>query len=128
MPDSVLIENHNMSVHGWFEQLLGQPLPAPGDVVTLNGATFICEDGILRSMQVASANQRQTSDAFGFKWHRRESYESPAVLAAVRTWLIERYGPPDAMSWLFASDSPQVLLDAGCGSALSALELFGPRL
>ncbi len=32
------------------------------------------------------------------------------------------------MSWLFNSGKNQILLDAGCGSGLSALELFGDRL
>lgn len=112
----------------WFEKLLGVSLPAEGGGLDVNGKRFIYSDGILRSAKIASANQQQTSDTFGFKWHQRDSYESPVVLKAIREWLLERYGAPEEMSWLFATDRPQILLDAGCGSSLSALELFGSRL
>ena len=112
----------------WFEALVGGQWPVEGGVLDVNGQSFVYADGILRSMQAVSANQRQTSNTFGFKWHQRDSYESPAVLTAVRDWLLQRYGSPSEMPWLFAADTPQILLDAGCGSALSALELFGERL
>jgi arsenite methyltransferase len=116
------------SEQGWFEEVLGASLPPEGGAVTIRGAEFVLRDGILRAKGLASASQAQTSDAFGFKWKRRESYDSPAMLAAIREWLVQRYGAPDEMDWLFAADRPQLLLDAGCGSAVSALELFGERL
>lgn len=112
----------------WFEEALGASLPDEGGAVTIRGAEFVLRDGILRASALASASQAQTSQAFGFKWKRRESYDSPAMLAAVREWLVQRYGSPDGMDWLFAADRPQLLLDAGCGSGVSALELFGERL
>jgi hypothetical protein len=46
---------------------------------------------ILREMGLATASQAQTAEAFGFKWKRRESYDSLAMLAAIREWLIQRY-------------------------------------
>src|SRR5258708_377739 len=42
--------------------------------------------------------------------------------------LRERYGDPDAMPWLAEMSTTPVVLDAGCGSGMSALELFGSRL
>ena len=71
-----------------FERLLGCQLPIEGGALNVGGQSFIYADGILRSMQAVSANQRQTSDAFGFKWSRRDTYESPAVLSAVQEWLL----------------------------------------
>ena len=68
------------------------------------------------------------SNTFGVKWHRATVTKALRVLTAVRDWLLQRYGSPEEMPWLFAADTPQILLDAGCGSALSALELFGERL
>lgn len=117
-----------VSEQSWFEEALGTMLPPEGGAVTIRGAEFILRDGLLREKRLASASQAQTSDAFGFKWKRRESYDSPAMLAAIRGWLVQRYGSPDEMGWLFNAEKPQLLLDAGCGSAVSALELFGPRL
>jgi arsenite methyltransferase len=116
------------TTHSWFEDLIGRRLPVDGGSLEVDERSFVYAGGILRSLQAISANQRQTSDTFGFKWHQRESYESPTVLSAIREWLLERYGSPQEMSWLFAADRPQILLDAGCGSGLAALELFGLHL
>ncbi len=116
------------SERNWFEEALGAALPPEGGTVTIGGAEFVMRDGILRAKNLASASQAQTSEAFGFKWKRRESYDSPPMLAAIREWLVQRYGSPEEMGWLFATERPQLLLDAGCGSGVSALELFGERL
>lgn len=111
-----------------LEQLLGRPLPAIGTVFDVRGQRFVIERGLLRSKELATQSQQQTSDSFGFKWKRRSSYENPVMLEAIRTWLIERYGPAESMAWLFTPQKDQILLDAGCGSGLSALELFGEKL
>jgi SAM-dependent methyltransferase len=117
-----------LSEHVWFEELLGVPMPAESGTIAIRGSDFVLRDGILRAKGLASASQAQTSDAFGFKWKRRESYDSPQMLAAIRAWLVQRYGAPDDMGWLFDAERPPVLLDAGCGSGVSASELFGERL
>ncbi|HEV2547558.1 MAG TPA: class I SAM-dependent methyltransferase [Stellaceae bacterium] len=72
--------------------------------------------------------QRQTRDAFGFKWARRHSYASMEVEAATRCWLVERYGDlsrPEA--WLRFGEAP-VVLDAGCGAGFTARLLLGDML
>jgi arsenite methyltransferase len=77
----------------------------------------------------ASAAQQQTADAFGFKWARRETYESPAMRDAARAWLVSRYCGGDLGvldGWL--SGGRKVILDAGCGAGFSGLLLFGERL
>src|SRR5689334_2377601 len=112
----------------WFEELLGATLPPDGGTLLLPAGQFLMRDGILRAMSLATPSQAQTAEAFGFKWQHRESYDSPAMLAAIRDWLVARYGPPDEMAWLFDAARPPLMLDAGCGSAVSALELFGARL
>lgn len=76
-----------------------------------------------------SSDQSQTREAFGFKWAKRETYESPAVTANMRRWLFERYcgGEPERLgSWLFGDR--KIILDAGCGSGYSALLFFGDHL
>jgi SAM-dependent methyltransferase len=113
---------------GALEALIGQPLPADGKTIEVRGQSFIMQRQLLRSMQLATSSQQQTADSFGFKWKRRSSYENPLVLEAVRTWLVERYGSPASMDWLFSRGRDTILLDAGCGSGLSAIELFGKRL
>lgn len=81
--------------------------------------------------QRSSSAQQQTSDAFGFKWSLRETYSSPAVLTEARRWLLEKYfdGSEQRLAELLPQDGPSLqILDAGCGSAVSALALFGPLL
>jgi SAM-dependent methyltransferase len=108
----------------WLERLLGSPIPAEGGTVELRGGDFVVRDGILRATGVVSEAQAQTSDAFGFKWHQRDTFESDASLNRMRKWLIERYGDVSAASWWGDYGDEPVVLDAGCGAAMSALLLF----
>ena len=76
-----------------------------------------------------SAAQSQTRDAFGFKWAKRDTYESLAVTENMRRWLIERYCGGDAArlgGWL--EGGHKIILDAGCGSGYSGLLMFGDHL
>jgi SAM-dependent methyltransferase len=81
-----------------------------------------------RASETSSA-QSQTEEAFGFKWARRDTYESPAVQETVREWLFDRYcgGDPNVLdSWLLGDR--KVIVDAGCGAGHAALLFFGERL
>jgi SAM-dependent methyltransferase len=83
----------------------------------------------LASREVASAAQEQTRDAFAFKWAQRHTYESDAVKANARAWLVDRYCEGDVTrldAWL--AGERKLVLDAGCGSGFTALLLFGERL
>jgi len=84
-------------------------------------------DGILRARDLMSAAQDQTKDAFGFKWAKRDTFEGEP-LNFLRQWLIEKYGNVAQAPWLFAGGARPILLDAGCGAAMSALALFEPVL
>lgn len=76
-----------------------------------------------------SPAQEQTKDAFSFKWALRDFYDSPAVLAETRRWLMERYcGGDETMLADWLSGSRKTILDAGCGSGFSALSFFGDLL
>jgi arsenite methyltransferase len=76
-----------------------------------------------------SERQSQTREAFGYKWSRRESYDTPAMREFTRNWLLEKYcdGDPDRLAaWL--GDDRSLILDAGCGAGLSAAALFDDLL
>jgi arsenite methyltransferase len=76
-----------------------------------------------------SEAQDQTRETFGFKWAKRDTYESPAMQDAARAWLFERYcgGDPARLdAWL--AGERKVIVDAGCGAGFSALLFFGDRL
>lgn len=76
-----------------------------------------------------SGNQKQTDEAFGFKWAKRDTYESDASKANMRRWLLERYCANDP-SWLtsWLAGGRKVILDAGCGAGFSGLLFFGEVL
>jgi arsenite methyltransferase len=79
--------------------------------------------------RVRSDAQDQTAEAFGYKWAKRDSYESPAFQAETARWLLERYCEGDSQMlerWL--SGGRKIILDAGCGSGHSALLFFGEHL
>ena len=76
-----------------------------------------------------SATQAQTEQTFGFKWSKRDTYESRAVKESTRRWLFERYCSGDEAvldGWL--AGGRKIILDAGCGAGFSALLFFGQRL
>jgi arsenite methyltransferase len=86
------------------------------------GRTYAVREGIPRLVpEELDAGQAQTGRSFGFKWGRRDSYESPELADLARDWLVGRYGfaSVDAMREHFGERSR--LLDAGCGSGFSAL-------
>ncbi len=111
----------------WFADLLGAPVPGEGDVVSVRGRTLRMLAGILRAEEFVSEAQDQTSDTFGFKWKKRDTFEGEP-LRFLQRWLIEKYGDVAKAAWLFEADPNPVVLDAGCGAAMSALSLFGPVL
>lgn len=76
-----------------------------------------------------SENQKQTDETFGFKWKKRNTYESEAVQSEWKRWLFEKYfdGDPNCLDILLAGGGKRIL-DAGCGSGGSAFLLFGERL
>lgn len=80
-------------------------------------------------MPNVSNTQKQTEETFGFKWKKRDTYESPSVQAEWKRWLFEKYfdGDESRLSGLLG-DSRKKILDAGCGSGTSAYLLFGEHL
>ncbi|WP_233579596.1 class I SAM-dependent methyltransferase [Legionella septentrionalis] len=106
----------------WFLNLLGvsEPLLACREI---NGSPCVFSDGILRIHDNCSVEQEQTKESFGFKWSKKETFESDTMLARMRAWLISRYG--DVHEILSCFPDRPVLLDAGCGAGMSAIELWG---
>jgi arsenite methyltransferase len=99
---------------------------AEGETFQVGGADFIVRAGIPRARALYSSSQSQTEETFGFKWKKRDTFESPASLTRMREWLIQRYGDPSSADWLSETSDQPLVLDAGCGAGMSALELFGP--
>ena len=110
------------TVPEWFCQAAGC-VPAVGELRFPNAA-YRPYDGVwMPGTFELSRDQQQTGSVFGHKWQREETYTSPAMLAHVRQWLFERYS--DAPTLVRSLAESPVVLDAGCGAAMSAIELFG---
>jgi len=115
----------------WLYDYLGISAPREGDVFNLAGQRFVHRDGISRSQAILSAGQGQTEETFGFKWKKRDTFDSEVSLARMRSWLVERYGDLASANWLAGHGDRPLVIDAGCGAGMSALELFGslvPRI
>jgi len=116
-----------MSIPLWVEALLGVEIPEDGASFTANGVRLVRVRDILRAENIMSSSQSQTSDMFGYKWKRRDTFEG-AVSENMRRWLIEKYGHVWEAPWLKDYGDHPLLLDAGCGGGMSGLELWGPVL
>lgn len=73
--------------------------------------------------KILSQSQKQTKEAFGFKWQKRDTFEG-AVTTNMRRWLMAKYGDVTKSEWIKEHGSAPVLLDAGCGAAMSGLALW----
>ena len=112
----------------WLPQVLGTTLPPEGDTTTLRGQRFVNVRGVLREEAVLSAQQVQTADVFGFKWRQHDTFETPAMRELTAKWMVEKYGEVATADWWDDYGADPLVVDAGCGAALSAIELFGDRL
>lgn len=112
----------------WMGDVLGEPLPPEGGAVTLAGERFVMVRGILREEGILSDTQSQTADVFGFKWRQHQTFDTPAMIAKAGSWMVEKYGEVATAGWWDDYGPEPLVVDAGCGAALSALELFGDRL
>ena len=89
---------------------------------------YALANGIPRQKKIYSPSQKQTEQAFAFKWSKRDIYESNAIYTDPNSaqWLNERYSLPNInFSNLLEG---KTVLDAGCGAGFSALLLFGELL
>ncbi len=66
-----------------FDVLETKPVAEGGEIV-VDGRPLLLEDGILRAPAMVSSAQAQTSEAFGFKWAQRDTFD-PRKCAAAHT-------------------------------------------
>jgi arsenite methyltransferase len=96
-----------------------------GEVVTgqlraEDGTLYPIRCGIPRFVITEDAGQLQTSEAFTFKWKKRDTYDSPAVKRNAIQWYTEKYGFDTLQAWAEYFDSRHAILDLGCGSGFSS--------
>lgn len=76
-----------------------------------------------------SEKQAQTENSFGFKWEKVDTYSSHHVQNEWKRWLVEKYldGKHENINSLLSHRNMKIL-DAGCGSGISAKLFFGEKL
>jgi SAM-dependent methyltransferase len=93
---------------------------APRDGELVGGRrTYPVVSEIPRFTEIQDASQAHTARTFGYKWGRRDTYESEAMRGVARTWLLERYGFESAAALRDHLADRGVVLDVGCGSGFS---------
>ena len=85
-----------------------------------SGVSYRVVRGIPRLLEVRDEGQGQTQDAFGFKWAKRDTYDSDAFKKVTLEWYVKKYGFPSGEAWAEFYASRERVLDVGCGSAFSA--------
>jgi len=111
----------------WYKHLKVEKLNE-GDSIFINKKKYVLSKKILREIKVYSYSQQKTNSAFGFKWSKRETYESDNMKENSYKWMVDRYlgGNQSLLDvWLKPGSN---FLDAGCGAAYSTLLLFKKRL
>ena len=109
----------------WFSALLELPkVVGENQEITLRGVDLCLDNGVMRAKTVMSDRQRQTEQVFGFKWQKRDTFESDVASQAMLKWSNERYR--QATEWFPVREQPYVILDAGCGAAYTGLQYFRP--
>ena len=115
------------SIPDWFSELLSLPRPFEDkQIFDLRDVQLCLSGGILRAATAMSREQRQTEQVFGFKWHKRDTFESDASLQMMERWSNERYR--QASEWFPPKLEPYTVLDAGCGASYTGLQYFRPVL
>lgn len=112
-------------VNNYWYQYLGVSNLSELEEITLCENKYIVKNGILRLLKQYTENQEQTKESFGFKWKKRDTYESESVMSSGRKWLVDRYLSGDEEKLFELIPEGAKVLDAGCGSGYSALLLFG---
>lgn len=111
----------------WMSDLIGAGDLSEGHRFQVMGEEFVVSDNIPRNAKLHTQSQQQTSDTFGFKWQKRETFEGE-VATALSAWLREKYGEITKAKWFNDYGKNPVVLDAGCGAAVSGIALFEPAL
>src|SRR3989442_14125251 len=73
----------------WLRMLAEAESLPDGATLEIGGRRFVVRSGIARSSAVSSHREEQTRETFGFKWSKRDTFESPASLAHRRAVVIE---------------------------------------
>jgi arsenite methyltransferase len=107
----------------WFKYL-GVDKLKEGRCIRILSTQYMMKKGILRQVAAGSASQSQTSKTFGFKWGKRDTYESKNMQKSAGDWIYKKHSGNNASLFAECLKPGAKVLDAGCGSGFSAIILF----
>src|SRR5688572_4938725 len=81
-----------------------------GTLMATDGQNYRITRGIPRCVLTRDEGQAQTSEAFGFKWQRRDTYDSPAARGVAARWCVEKYGFESVEAWAHFYGSREVVV------------------
>lgn len=91
-----------------------------GRLTAVDGRQYQICRGIPRFVLTDDVDQSQTSQSFGFKWKKQDSYGSSGFNSFYAVWLMEKYGFTSISEWTNYFAGRKRILDLGCGSGLSS--------
>ena len=106
----------------WFWKLLNINEPKENEIIKFKDSTFKIENSIPRHINKNSESQQQTSNTFGYKWEKRDTFENN-VNKHMEIWLNKRYGQIKNC-FLNQFNHKPYILDAGCGGGMSGMSFF----
>ena len=74
-------------------------------LVSVSGRRYSVVRGIPRFVFTQDQSQIQTSVSFGFKWKKRDTYDSPASKAHACQWYLTKYGFGSMREWVTFLDT-----------------------
>ena len=89
-------------------------------LVSVSGRRYPVVRGIPRFVFTQDQSQIQTSVSFGYKWKKRDTYDSPASKAHACQWYLTKYGFDSLREWVTFLETHEAVLDVGCGSGFSS--------
>lgn len=99
-----------------------------GSLRAEDGKSYPIVRGIPRFVLTADAGQAQTSQTFGFKWKKRDTFDSPEAKQSTAAWHLEKYGFESIDEWAAYFDRREAVIDVGTGNGFSSsLFLESPR-
>ena len=114
-------KRNQLETQNWFQYLLTKKTKKS---FLFNGYNIQTKKGYFVLKSNVSKNQDQTKKVFGFKWNKTDTYNE-GINKNLSSWLKKKY-KKEYFEKILKKES--VILDAGCGSALSARLLFGAKL
>lgn len=91
-----------------------------GILEAVDGTQYSIRSHIPRFVVTDDQAQLQTSNAFGYKWGRRDTYDSTAMRSLAVDWMSKKYGASSLAEWVGFYSSRRRILDLGCGSGFTA--------